>query len=168
MTNYTLILSELLAAAAAAELRHPLMHDISKFHLSAAQAGQSMTMSAPLGGLPAMASQFAAAAAAAAAVANKAPSEGSIQSPPATGGDLSKSSSPSETTPKKNSETGENSDDSSPPKNHGLIKARGTYYPLTAFPTSMPQGPVMSTASNDGAGDSNSGRNNSNNSLDLN
>ena len=25
----------------------------------------------------------------------------------------------------------------------GLIKAKGTYYPLTAFPTSMPQGPVM-------------------------
>ena len=23
------------------------------------------------------------------------------------------------------------------------IKAKGTYYPLTAFPTSMPQGPVM-------------------------
>ena len=23
------------------------------------------------------------------------------------------------------------------------IKAKGTYYPLTAFPTNMPQGPVM-------------------------
>ncbi len=30
-----------------------------------------------------------------------------------------------------------------PPKQQGLIKARGTYYPLTAFPTSMPQGAVM-------------------------
>lgn len=30
-----------------------------------------------------------------------------------------------------------------PPKNQGLIKARGTYFPLTAFPTSMPQGSVM-------------------------
>ena len=37
-------------------------------------------------------------------------------------------------------------DDSSPPKNQGLIKARGTYFPLTAFPTSMPQGPVMRRA----------------------
>jgi hypothetical protein len=36
-----------------------------------------------------------------------------------------------------------NSSDESPPKIQGLIKARGTYYPLTAFPTSMPQGPVM-------------------------
>ena len=25
----------------------------------------------------------------------------------------------------------------------GKAKAKGTYYPLTAFPTSMPQGPVM-------------------------
>ena len=29
----------------------------------------------------------------------------------------------------------------------GLIKAKGTYYPLTAFPTSMPQGPVMRSES---------------------
>ena len=29
------------------------------------------------------------------------------------------------------------------PSTKGLIKARGTYYPLTAFPTSMPQGPVI-------------------------
>ncbi len=36
-----------------------------------------------------------------------------------------------------------NSSDESPPKIQGLIKARGTYYPLTAFPTTMPQGPVM-------------------------
>jgi hypothetical protein len=35
------------------------------------------------------------------------------------------------------------SSDESPPKAQGLIKARGTYYPLTAFPTTMPQGPVM-------------------------
>ena len=36
-----------------------------------------------------------------------------------------------------------NTDDSSPPKSQGLIKSRGTYFPLTAFPTSMPQGSVM-------------------------
>ena len=35
------------------------------------------------------------------------------------------------------------SSDESPPKAQGLIKAKGTYYPLTAFPTTMPQGPVM-------------------------
>ena len=29
------------------------------------------------------------------------------------------------------------------PSGAKAIKARGTYYPLTAFPTSMPQGPVM-------------------------
>jgi len=33
----------------------------------------------------------------------------------------------------------------SPPKGYpaGQIKAKGTYYPLTAFPTKMPQGAVM-------------------------
>ena len=35
------------------------------------------------------------------------------------------------------------SSDESPPKAQGLIKDKGTYYPLTAFPTTMPQGPVM-------------------------
>ena len=46
------------------------------------------------------------------------------------------------TTPTK-SDKGEAASEDSPPKSQGLIKARGTYYPLTAFPTSMPQGAVM-------------------------
>lgn len=38
----------------------------------------------------------------------------------------------------------DNSDLSSPPKNQMTqVKARGTYFPLTSFPTNMPQGPVM-------------------------
>ena len=41
------------------------------------------------------------------------------------------------------SEHGSSGEDQTPPKNMGLIKARGTYYPLTAFPTTMPQGSVM-------------------------
>ena len=41
------------------------------------------------------------------------------------------------------SENESSSEEVSPPKNQGLIKARGTYFPLTAFPTSMPQGSVM-------------------------
>jgi len=46
------------------------------------------------------------------------------------------------------SENESSSEEVTPPKNQGLIKARGTYFPLTAFPTSMPQGSVMrSTAS---------------------
>ena len=40
-------------------------------------------------------------------------------------------------------EAGSSGEDMTPPKNQGLIKARGTYFPLTAFPTSMPQGPIM-------------------------
>jgi len=41
------------------------------------------------------------------------------------------------------SENESSSEEVTPPKNQGLIKARGTYFPLTAFPTSMPQGPIM-------------------------
>ena len=37
------------------------------------------------------------------------------------------------------SENESSSEEVTPPKNQGLIKARGTYFPLTAFPTSMPQ-----------------------------
>ena len=45
---------------------------------------------------------------------------------------------------KRRAEGGDSSgSEGTPPKNQGLIKAKGTYYPLTAFPTSMPQGPVM-------------------------
>jgi hypothetical protein len=41
------------------------------------------------------------------------------------------------------SENESSSEEVTPPKNQGLIKARGTYFPLTAFPTSMPQGSIM-------------------------
>ena len=45
------------------------------------------------------------------------------------------------------SENESSSEEVTPPKNQGLIKARGTYFPLTAFPTSMPQGSVMRATS---------------------
>ena len=79
-------------------------------------ASGKKVMSAPLGGLPAMASQLA-------QVAGKSEDE----------------EEPSTPSPSKKQQM----DDS--PSRLGLIKAKGTYYPLTAFPTSMPQGPVMST-----------------------
>ena len=50
-------------------------------------------------------------------------------------------------------------DESTPPKNKGLIKAVGTYYPLTAFPTNMPQGPVMRQAQSPPRTEANSGKN---------
>ena len=76
-----------------------------------------------------------------------------------TGGTRSQGSSPAPgdatSTPKKASSAeedgsgGGNSTEESPPKNGnaaaGRIKASGIYYPLSAFPTSMPQGPVMSS-----------------------
>lgn len=115
-------------------------------------------LSAPLGGLPAMASQLQAAAArmkaedAAAALAGEDLDRGSNHSaspgPPGT----PRTPPPSATKRVSNNTSigsgeGEpnnsSADEGSPPKNQGLIKARGTYYPLTAFPTSMPQGPVM-------------------------
>ena len=87
------------------------------------------------------------------------------------GGQRSQGSSPAPgdatSTPKKASaEEGEggNSVEESPPKygSAGKIKASGIYYPLSAFPTSMPQGPVMSspptTVSNEGSANT-SGRN---------
>ena len=42
-----------------------------------------------------------------------------------------------------NKEESSSSPSESSPSGAKAIKARGTYYPLTAFPTSMPQGPVM-------------------------
>ena len=84
------------------------------------------------------------------------------------GGQRSQGSSPAPgdatSTPKKASEEGGHSADESPPKygSAGKIKASGIYYPLSAFPTSMPQGPVMSspptTVSNEGSANT-SGRN---------
>ncbi|XP_040574918.1 uncharacterized protein [Lepeophtheirus salmonis] len=82
--------------------------------LSSAASNSLKTLSAPLGGLPAMASQLI----------------GSPDSP----GSSSLAKSPSDP-------EGMNRDDTASPK--GLIKSKGTYYPLTAFPTSMPQGPVI-------------------------
>jgi hypothetical protein len=51
------------------------------------------------------------------------------------------------------SENESSSEDVTPPKNQGLIKARGTYFPLTAFPTSMPQGSVMRSTDSPPGGD---------------
>ena len=54
------------------------------------------------------------------------------------------SSSPtSKPTSNQNKDESSNSPSESSPSGAKAIKARGTYYPLTAFPTSMPQGPVM-------------------------
>ena len=59
-------------------------------------------------------------------------------------GDREASRSPPGTPPpSKRKPEGDLSSEGTPPKNQGLIKAKGTYYPLTAFPTNMPQGPVM-------------------------
>ena len=41
------------------------------------------------------------------------------------------------------SENESSSEEVTAPKNQGLIKAKGTYFPLTAFPTSMPQVPNL-------------------------
>ena len=96
-----------------------------------------LKLSAPLGGLPAMASQLS---------NNDNHKEDPVEL-------LKKSKSNDENsqgrskTPDSNDEGEENNGESledSPPKNQqGMIKAAGTYYPLTAFPTNMPQGPVM-------------------------
>jgi hypothetical protein len=101
-------------------------------------------MTAPLGGLPAVESQVA-------ARQQQPPQRKRRNSSPDSGsddGDDRRNASPGHTPTKKTrvseSETRHvGSSDESPPKAQGLIKARGTYYPLTAFPTSMPQGPVM-------------------------
>ena len=121
-------------------------------------------MTAPLGGLPAVDSQMAARQQQQAQqqhqqvmkMMSQQPTFRHLSSPDriSDDGDDCRSLSPKSppATPKpvqpKSSESGEvkqegNSSDESPPKSQGLIKARGTYYPLTAFPTSMPQGPVM-------------------------
>ena len=90
---------------------------------------------------------------------------------PSSGGTRSQGSSPAPgdatSTPKKEEREGGNpaAAEESPPKygSAGKIKASGIYYPLSAFPTSMPQGPVMSsppttTLSNEGSANT-SGRN---------
>ena len=112
-------------------------------------------LSAPLGGLPAMASQIAAAAkqqqqhqqqqaakteAARSENGEREDEEPDVQSvtpPPPEAPATPPPTSSMTATPTKDS----SSEDS--PSKQGLIKARGTYYPLTAFPTNMPQGPVM-------------------------
>ena len=57
--------------------------------------------------------------------------------------EASRSPPPGTPPPSKRKPEGDLSSEGTPPKNQGLIKAKGTYYPLTAFPTNMPQGPVM-------------------------
>ena len=86
-------------------------------------------VSAPLGGLPALADQLM------------------MSSPPKPKEEANNNhkeedndSPPGSPLPKKESS---GSEQGTPPKHQGLIKAKGTYYPLTAFPTNMPQGPVM-------------------------
>ena len=86
-------------------------------------------VSAPLGGLPALADQLM------------------MSSPPKPKEESNNNhkeedndSPPGSPLPKKESS---GSEQGTPPKHQGLIKAKGTYYPLTAFPTNMPQGPVM-------------------------
>ena len=68
--------------------------------------------------------------------------------PDSENGDIEASRSPPGTPPpsKRKPEGDLSSEQGTPPKNQGLIKAKGTYYPLTAFPTNMPQGPVMRRA----------------------
>ena len=102
-------------------------------------------INAPLGGLPALADQLLMQqsqnkanlsnniAEESESNNNKSPREGS-GSPPGT---------PPPGKRKLDDVDGESDVEGTPPKNQGLIKAKGTYYPLTAFPTSMPQGPVM-------------------------
>ncbi len=98
-------------------------------------------VSAPLGGLPALADQ----------ILMQQQLNNSANSEPASESNNNKSSAkedsvspPGTPPPAKRRNDGESSgSEGTPPKNQGLIKAKGTYYPLTAFPTSMPQGPVM-------------------------
>ena len=124
----------------------------------------SAVMTAPLGGLPAMASQLAAAAAAASKnQITKSDSPTRTSPPPLQIDPRSTTTTPPPSLQQQQQDSAKGKEDSSinvssgsnnnnnsssdcgdsPPKNPGLIKARGTYYPLTAFPTSMPQGPVM-------------------------
>ena len=86
-------------------------------------------VSAPLGGLPALADQLMMSSPPKPKEeSNNNHKEEDNDSPP--GSPLAKKES-------------SGSEQGTPPKHQGLIKAKGTYYPLTAFPTNMPQGPVM-------------------------
>ncbi len=97
---------------------------------------------APLGGLPALADQLSQQAKKESPVKASQDDEGKDEEEK----EPAERSPPSTPPPAKRrnegTESGSNSDDS-PPKNQGMIKAKGTYYPLSAFPTNMPQGPVM-------------------------
>ena len=132
------------------------MPDLSKYQIGAtrsplgalvASSSGPTVLSAPLGGLPAMASQLQAAAAKMKRdddeeLASNRSSSPVTSLPPKTPPPMivKKPGSDGETNPASSSSGNEES----PPKGPGgLIKAKGTYYPLTAFPTSMPQGPVM-------------------------
>ena len=94
-------------------------------------------VSAPLGGLPALADQIL-------MQHHQQRREGeSNNNKPDPGSREASRSPPSTPPPSKRKPDGDSSSEGTPPKNQGLIKAKGTYYPLTAFPTNMPQGPVM-------------------------
>ena len=98
-------------------------------------------MSAPLGGLPALADQLL--------MQNKQKRDSEESNNNKTDNGprdaAPERGSPPSTPPpmKRKADGGDSSSEGTPPKNQGLIKAKGTYYPLTAFPTNMPQGPVM-------------------------
>ena len=114
----------------------------------------SSLITAPLGGLPAMASQIAATQKAMVARINEEKKEQSEQeeeepdvqsvTPPPPPATPPPTSSATGTPTKEGSEV-----EDTPPKQSGLIKAKGTYYPLSAFPTSMPQGTVLRKENND-------------------
>ena len=93
-------------------------------------------VSAPLGGLPALADQIL-------MQHQQRKEEESNNNKPDPGSREVSRSPPSTPPPSKRKPDGDSSSEGTPPKNQGLIKAKGTYYPLTAFPTNMPQGPVM-------------------------
>lgn len=120
-------------------------------------------LSAPLGGLPAMASQIEEAA----EEKSSTSINGSTQEKDDSNQDSDEENLPSESpddaiegnnniehktnsnainmklTPTQRKDESANSSLETSPSGAKAIKARGTYYPLTAFPTSMPQGPVM-------------------------
>jgi len=122
---------------------------------SATTSSPTNVLNAPLGGLPAMAQQLQAMVAEKKAEERRSPSpqaQKRPQSPPSSGSPLSGEATPAKQAKldlgAEQSATLDNTSigsDGSPPKGGSVaqIKARGTYYPLTAFPTSMPQGAVM-------------------------
>lgn len=122
--------------------------------------------SAPLGGLPAMATQIAEAAEEQISTSINGETEGKPHSynndsdednihpdndddDDTNEGNNNNENKTNSNTPtnKLSSSQGKEDSSNSPlessPSGAKAIKARGTYYPLTAFPTSMPQGPVM-------------------------